>query len=420
MISKKIKNPLFLKIFKNFTWVFLGQFMGRVLGFLALIILARRLGKEGYGMWAFAFALLTYGMLLTDFGLNTYGIIEVSRDREKLRELFGNIISMKLVVAFVLIMISYPAAGLLKKGNLMSLLIFLTFLNLIPFALNIDWIYRALEDMKYVALWFFSSNGLFLIGVYFLVNSRNDLLKVPAIRFFAMLVASGLLMYFAFKYYGNLIQIEVNPSKWIKIAKVSAVLAASFVMMKIYYNIDVIMLGVMRTMREVGLYSALYNFLLALDVVRFAFLSAIYPTLSRIDKVEKSEYLELIKRFEVISIIIGILAFLFVFVFSPQIIKIFYGNKYYSPESVRLLRVLIITTLLMFIDLVFPSLLIITKREGKYFMVTFTGALTNFLLNLFLIPKYGYFGAAYTTIISEAVILLFSVALCYKYRIIRT
>ncbi len=413
------RGTLFKKIFKNFTWVFLGQFVGRALGFFALIILARRLGKEGYGMWAFTFALLTYGMLITDLGLNTYGIIEVARDRNRLKELFGNIIFMKLTIAVVLILLSIPLAGMLKHTGVLPSLVFLTFLNLIPFALNIDWLYRALEDMKYVALWFLSFNGLFLVGVFFLVNSEKDILKVPALRFFSMLVASILLLIFAYKFYGDLIEIRIDFSKWVEISKVSVVLAAAFVMMKVYYNIDVIMLGAMKTMREVGLYSALYNFLTALDVVRFALLSAIYPTLAKIDKIEKQQYLSYIKKFEFVSIVIGVASFLFVFIFSKELIKLFYGNKYYSLESIKLLRVLIITSLLMFINLVFPSLLIITGRERVYFLVTFTGAAINFTLNLFLIPKYSYFGAAITTIISEAVILLISFSLCYKYGILK-
>ena len=392
----------------------LGQVAGGVFGFFAVIFLARRLGKSAYGMWSFAFALLSYGMLLTDFGLSTYGTIEVSKERKTLKVLLGDIISIRLLIAFLLIILIVPFSSSIPKLRSMSGLIFLTFLNLIPFAFSLDWAFRALEDMKFAALWTFVFNLLFFLLIIAAVRGTGDLLKVPSARFFSLLVASGLLIYFLWKQYPELFAFNVNPSRWPAIMKVSVVLTASFVMIKIYYNIDVLMLGFYRTMKEVGVYSAIYNFVLALSVVRFSLLYAVQPTLSRIEQTPWPEYVKNLKRFEAVSIFIGLILYIFVFLLANPIIRIFYGAKYTSPETVRLLRILINANLIMFINLVFPTLLIIVKRETLYFWVTTAGATTNFLLNLYLIPRYGYFGAAYTTVLSEFVVFLLSFVLYYR------
>ncbi len=402
------------KIFENFSWMLLGQVAGRVFGFFAIIFLARRLGKSAYGMWAFAFALLSYGMLLTDFGLSTYGLIEVSKDRKALKTLLGDILSIRLVIAFFLLIIIVPFSRIVPKLSSMSGLLFLTFLNLIPFALSLDWAFRALEDMKFAALWTFIFNLLFFLLIIIVVKSPSDILKVPSSRFFSLLIASGLLIYLLWKKYPELFAFNVNFSRWPAMMKVSVVLTASFVMIKIYYNIDVLMLGFYRTMKEVGVYSAIYNFVLALSVVRFSLLYAVQPTLSRIEQIPWKDYSKKLWKFEAVSIAIGILLYLFVFVLAGPIIKIFYGGKYTSPETIKLLRILINANLIMFINLVFPSLLIIVKREMLYFWVTTAGATTNFLLNLYLIPRFGYFGAAYTTVLSEFVVFLLSFVLYYR------
>lgn len=408
------RDSIFFRIFSNFSWTLGGELAGRVFGFLAVIFLARRLGKSPYGMWAFAMALLSYGMLLTDFGLNTYGTLEVSKDRNRLKELLGNILSIRMLISIFLIIAIILLSQVVPKFKGMSELLFLTFFNLIPFALAVDWSFRGLEDMKYSALWSFVFYALFFAFVVIFIHSSVDLLKVPASRFFALSTATALLLIFLKLKYRDLFAFNIDLKSWIPIIKVSGVLAASFVMIRIYYNIDVVMLGFFRTMREVGVYSAIYNFVLALAVVRFSFLYAVQPTLARIESIPWKTYSRYVRNFEVVSILVGLVLYFSVFTMAGPIIKIFYGSKYWSPETVKLLRILINANLIMFVNLVFPTLLIVTKREGLYFWVTTSGAISNFLLNLILIPRFGYFGAAYTTVLSELIVFIVSFSLYYR------
>ncbi len=409
-----MKDKLVLKILRNFSWMIIGQIAGRVFGFAAVIVLARRLGNEGYGRWAFVFALLSYGMLLADFGLSTYGAIEVAKRKERLRDLLGNILSIKLSISILLIVAITVISQIVPKFKSLESLIFLTFLNLIPFALSVEWAFRALEDMKYAALWNLIFNFIFFALILLAVHRPDDILKVPSSRFIALSVASVSILIVLIKKYREITEFKINFSKWIPIIKVSAVLTASFVMIKIYYNIDTIMLGFFKTMGDVGTYGAIYNFVLAISIVRFSLLYAVQPTLSRMETIPRESYSRYLKNIEMASILIGILIYIVMFTFASPIIKIFYGSKYHSPETVKLLRILINANLIMFVNLVFPTLLIIAGKEKLYFWVTFGGAFTNFVLNLFLIPRYGFFGAAYTTILSEFVVFILAFSLYYR------
>ncbi len=408
------KDSIFLKIFSNFSWTLGGEVAGRVFGFLAVIVLARRLGKSSYGMWAFAMALLSYGMLLTDFGLNTYATLEVSKNRDRLKDLLGNILAIRTLIAiFSIVMITF-FSFIIPKFKPLSDILFLTFLNLIPFALMVDWAFKGLEDMKYNAIWSFIFYSLFFVLILLLVHTQEDLLKVPASRFIAISLATLLSLFFLYTKYRELFAFKIDLKSWLPILKVSGVLAASFVMIKIYYNIDVVMLGFFRSMKEVGVYSAIYNFVLALAVVRFSLLYAVQPTLARYETTPWEKFSKFIRNFEFISISVGIILYIFVLLAAGPIIKIFYGAKYWSPETVKLLRILVNANLIMFVNLVFPTLLIVTRRETLYFWVTTAGAVSNFLLNLIFVPKFGYFGAAYTTVLSELIVFVVSFSLYYR------
>ncbi len=408
------KDSIFLKIFSNFSWTLGGEVAGRVFGFLAVIVLARRLGKSSYGMWAFAMALLSYGMLLTDFGLNTYATLEVSKNRDRLKDLLGNILAIRTLIAiFSIVMITF-FSFIIPKFKPLSDILFLTFLNLIPFALMVDWAFKGLEDMKYNAIWSFIFYSLFFVLILLLVHTQEDLLKVPASRFIAISLATLLSLFFLYTKYRELFAFNIDLKSWLPILKVSGVLAASFVMIKIYYNIDVVMLGFFRSMKEVGVYSAIYNFVLALSVVRFSLLYAVQPTLARYETTPWEKFSKFVRNFEFISISVGIILYIFVLLAAGPIIKIFYGAKYWSPETVKLLRILVNANLIMFVNLVFPTLLIVARRETLYFWVTTAGAVSNFLLNLIFVPKFGYFGAAYTTVLSELIVFVVSFSLYYR------
>lgn len=96
--------------------------------------------------------------------------------------------------------------------------------------------------------------------------------------------------------------------------------------------------------------------------------------------------------------------FLVVSVFSFDVLKIFSKSSEYLA-AVNIIPVLLFAYIFDGMRIVFSYHILYVKKTIWNAYLTFTGAIVNIGLNILIIPKYGYMGAAITTVVSS--ILLF-------------
>jgi O-antigen/teichoic acid export membrane protein len=75
-------------------------------------------------------------------------------------------------------------------------------------------------------------------------------------------------------------------------------------------------------------------------------------------------------------------------------------------QSEPALRILAFGIVFLFINSAFTAMLFSTNRQGRYAWATAAAAGVNIVLNLALIPFYGYLAASATTVLTEAVLSL--------------
>ena len=102
---------------------------------------------------------------------------------------------------------------------------------------------------------------------------------------------------------------------------------------------------------------------------------------------------------------------------APQIIEAIYGEQYKAAGEV--LPILLIAGGLTFFCIGLGNLLIAHLRQGQIFWVNLCASTLNIVLNIILIPRYSFYGAASVALISQGVILLFYIYLCYRYTLVR-
>lgn len=415
-----IKKILKDKIFINLKWLMFAEFWVRVFGILGAIYLARTLSKGSFGKWSYAYAFLQYLMIFSDYGINSrLGVREVAKDVSKINFYFANFFSIRFLVGLFSFLIFSFIFILFYKGFMQKFLI-LTIVAVIPYSLIQEWVFRGLEKMEYITLGRFFQGLTFLLFIYLLVKSDKDIFYVPLSRLVSFLIISFVFLFLFYRmglFCGFLENIDIKFLQ--NILKIGFILVLSSLMVKVYYNVDTIMMGIFRSMEEVGVYSALYNFVLGLVSIRNVILGAVFPTLSRVKILPKRVFIRKIVFIEILSSSLGLIAFLVAIFFNKFWINLIYGSKYISDLSLKVFNILMVTPLIIFVDLVFPSLLITAEYEKYYFLVTSIGAGLNFILNLFFIPRYGMIGAAITTLLSELWVLFASLYFNIKLGIIK-
>ncbi len=87
----------------NIVWLIIAQAAAGLGHFGLSVMLARHLGAEVFGLWAFSFAFVSLFAVLADFGFSTLAVRDIARDTSIAGKYLGNVLAMKAVLAVVVI-----------------------------------------------------------------------------------------------------------------------------------------------------------------------------------------------------------------------------------------------------------------------------------------------------------------------------
>jgi O-antigen/teichoic acid export membrane protein len=184
----------------------------------------------------------------------------------------------------------------------------------------------------------------------------------------------------------------------------------SGLMITVYVRIDQIMLGSMISNKAaVGIYTAALNIAQMWYFVPSAIVASFQSIIMEYhanDNMEKYNYH--MRGLYTIIIYISFGFALVVSLLSPILIAVIYGSAYAEASSI--LAISIWGGIFAMLGVARDTWLICEGLQKYTLIYSLAGSLTNVVLNLFLIPAYGAYGAAVATVIAQfnnIVILLF-------------
>jgi O-antigen/teichoic acid export membrane protein len=170
---------------------------------------------------------------------------------------------------------------------------------------------------------------------------------------------------------------------------------------------DKLLLAALGTPVAVGLFSAAYKFLEAMTPFTVNLTLPLFPVFSKLARESPSKLFHAFEQSLKFLYVMGTPVAVLLFVFSERVMVLFFGDGY--REAATTLKVLSPAILLLLPTSVYGYLFTAMGRQHLYTACVTSSLLTNVLLDLLLIPMYGYVGAALGTLAGEAV--LFSVGL---------
>src|SRR5579863_3558283 len=168
-----------------------------------------------------------------------------------------------------------------------------------------------------------------------------------------------------------------------------------------FNTIDMLMLGVMSSPQQVGLYSAAYRIMNQVLFTYYLLTQILYPRLARQDVNERVRALH--PRILLSLASAGAVIALLLAVASRQVLAIVFGQKFLA--ATLLLALLAWAIPLDFLTSYLSYAYIAWSMEKKVLACTAIAAVSNVILNLIWIPAYGATAAAINTLISYVVFL---------------
>jgi O-antigen/teichoic acid export membrane protein len=251
----------------NFLSLAASEVARKVLGFLSVAYLARRLTVADFGLVSLGFTILSYTINISTAGLNLFGVKQVARGVDD--TFTGRLIALRLFSAAVVFVLTALVAILVVHESLTVKLIVLFSCSLFAHALMLEWFYLGKEEMYVVSVGKSVTAAVYLILLLFLVRTDGDILLVAVA---AVAGDFAMMLFYNIKYKrdGGVLQPVLDFSASKQMLRQALPLGTGTVLGQISVNLAPLALAILMTNVEVGLYSAaskLVVFLLLFDRV---------------------------------------------------------------------------------------------------------------------------------------------------------
>lgn len=409
-LEKFKKNKDGKVLVSNFGYLMLLKVAGYIFPLLTIPYLARVLGVEGFGLIAFASAVVAWLWTVTDWGFNYTATRDVAKSKDDLKKvsrIFSNVLWARAFLAIISLMLLLLAITFIPYFRSNKLLLLITFLSVPGNILFPEWFFQAMERMKFITLFNLISKALFTILVFIFIKTESDLILQPLFISLGYLVSGFFSMYIIiFKW-----EVKIFKPRFKEIFDAVSESTDVFInnlMPNLYNSLSVVILSFIGGSAATGIYDAGRKFILIALSFMDVFIRATFPFLSR-----KIEAHSIFSKF---YITISISASILVFLLSPFVIRLFFTEDFY--EATIVMQISSVSIFLVSLSKVYgTNYLIIQGYEKDLRNITVVCSVIGFIISLPLIYCYSYIGVALTLVVTQA-ILGFSTF--FKARLIRS
>lgn len=384
-----------------------------VLALVAIGFITRYLGASGFGNYSLALTFFSFFGAIADFGLYSVATREISRRGANAEHIMGNVFSLRLFISSVVLVLSSLVVWFLPYEESVKIAILFSALgfffsssysvlngifqkNLVMDRVGmVELGGKVIQVACVVAIVYFNLGFLALMGAFVLNMIFN---------FFGVFVLSK--RYLSFR-------IEWDFVYWKRFMKEALPVGISAIVTFLYFKFDTIILSLYQSSEAVGIYGGAYKIIENIVFFPGMVIGLVLPLFSKhiFEERKKFDLLanKIVKVFAllVFPLVVGVW-------FTAKDIMLIIGGSEFLPSG-EVLKILIISLGFIFFGNIFNAILLVGNKQKILMYVLGTCAAINIAVNLFVIPRYSYMGAAFTSVITEACVVLLGGWLCFRY-----
>lgn len=396
-----------VRVIKNSFFLMSGQVYSVLVNLLAIALISRYLPLEVFGDYGLITAVASIFMVLTDMGGGQIAIREMSRDLARAREIFAATLILRCLFSLIsfgtiVLMVHFTSDSpqVLRAAYIAALGVAFFFIGDVS-----PIVFTAYERMEFSAILKFIAETCYILGIVAIIYfdfGLDGIFMALLLSYVARLIAGLLIV--AKKFFRPRIFWDFQTLKWI--SKEALPLGINRLLRKASFRIDTILLQILRTREEVGLFHGVYRIILIILFIPRMITDALFPLFSRYaEESQDAMDFAFMKSFKFLLILVLPLT-LVVFLLAQPIVLLLLGNKF--AQAVPLLQLLSLVWGVTFFSVLCNKALNASNHQALATVAVGICLAVNLLLDLMLIPLFGYLGAAMATLAAEVVLLLAS------------
>lgn len=388
-----------MKVLKNYAYNLSYQLLLIILPIITTPYVTRVFSSNDLGTYSFFNSIVTYFVLLATLGVANYGTKEISGNRTIIRKNFWGIYTLQLgatILSLTLYILLCLTFSLMQNP-----VAYILGLSLLSKGLDISWLFQGLEDFRKITVRNITVKLVGVIAIFLFIKSASDLyLYVFLLTIFELL--GQLSMWLPAKEFIGKPHFDFMYAK--RHLKPVILLFLPQIAISLYVSLDSTMLGVLASARDVGIYDQALRLVNILLTLVTSLGSVMLPRVSNllssgdhkaVNKMHEMSFL--IYNLVIFPIIAGML------IVNDDFVNFFLGQDFQEVRyaiAIMIFRMFFIGwTNIMGIQILIPH------NKNKEFMLSTTiPAIVSVGLNLLLLPKLGYIGAAIVSVLTETLV----------------
>lgn len=396
-------------VMRNSAFGMAAQMVIKVLSFGFSVLIVRNLGAEAFGQYAAVGAFGSLFIFIADLGLSPYAVREVARLRdqpgglEKIEALFGNITVLRLLLSVIAGALMLFSAWLTGRPLVMIGAIALNVVSLLLYAIegSSEAILSGFERLDITSsAKVLNQLGFVILGAVLLLAGLGYygliLANLAAVALMTWLCWTGIKML-------KVRLAKIDRASWLNLLRLSLPFGIVGFALGLSYKFDSVLLNIFRSDAETGYYNAAYNLVFSAALLSNVINTALYPSLTRRASSSSVELHQTYARAWRYLLVFAFPIAVGGSVLAGQIVPFLFKDGYLP--AIPALQIIIWTVPLIYTSEFLGYVVVINNQERKVAQAVLFSTGFNVLVNLLMVPRFGFVAAAITTVVTEAVLV---------------
>lgn len=376
MLKRVLDNDFMLNLLNKIYVVLIG------LG--SSILLARYLGVESRGEYSYIIQVVSIVTIVLNIGMHQSYSYFYRQNKDNLFQKYSSIFISQFLLNVVL------ALGVILYTNNYILVYVLLLIPFSVLAQQLESIMTVENIRKKIKINYLVNFLKFVLLSFLLIFINEKTLMYPILILIALYIVTFFFYLKSLKV-RSLIKI-FNRSFLVKVISFGWIPMLTALLISLNYSVDIILLKHLSNSYNLGIYSIATGLITYFWLIPDSFKEVLVSRVARSESLHST----------LLSIKVSFL-FLFIVITSFALVGDFavtlmYGKEY--SESYKVTLILSLGTFSMIFYKMFGVILLAEGKRYVYFFNLLVSVILNVILNLMLIPKFGMYGAAISTVFS--------------------
>lgn len=387
------KHETFKRLSDNFLSLVVMQGINYLVPLIVFPYLVRVLGIDGFGLYSFVYAIIMYGVMLSDYGFDLSATKLISQHRnnpEKVSEIFSNVLVIKSLISFGYFLVLLLLMVLFEKFSDHALLYIIGFGMVIGQLLFPVWFFQGIEKMRYITILNALSKLIFTVLIFIFVTTQQDMYLVFLFNAIGAIIAGAIALRIAIKEFGINLYMPQKEEIFYYL-KDGWYIFTSRVAVELYVTSNVIILGFFANNTIVGYYSIVEKIIRAIGSMLEPLTRTVFPYLANVYQESRALFYK--RNIQLFFLILSIMlpTALAVYFAAPWLLALVSGDE---PNSLMVTMLHIFSFILVFYlyGHQFTNMLVTLNKTKLLNKIVVIAGIMNLILAPLIIIIFGVAG----------------------------